>query len=276
MAYRDVDGNIEEVTTAGRSVGDSLMLDSDLDPVWGEGSDTLAVRNESGSPMTKGQVVRIDGFNVGEDLPTVQLALADNETNSRAVAVLAENIADNANGTAVITGIVDGLDTAALGAGSPLYLDDGTAGDFVNTRPDNPAFTTFIGWVRRASGGTNGSILVKVEGNRRPVGFVFGFGGDADTGVVGDFFPAHGIFTDTMLTGLPSPPLGSQIVVPQHADGRILSLSWHTATANGTPPPPTQTVFVIWQNGVAVSTITVDLSGMAGTRPVTASSNSTC
>jgi hypothetical protein len=109
MLYRAPDGTVTEITTTGQPLGNALMVGAGGVPVWGEGSDTLAVRNESGSPMTKGQVVRISGFSVGEDLPTVVLAQADSAVNARAVAMLAEDIADNANGSAVITGIIDHL-----------------------------------------------------------------------------------------------------------------------------------------------------------------------
>jgi hypothetical protein len=271
MLYRELNGDLTEVVATGRPVGDVLTLDTNGDPTWAAGSDTLGVRNQSGSDMTKGQVVRIDGFNVGEDLPTVQLAQADSNTNSRAVAMLAEDIADNTNGTAVITGVLEGLDTAAFGAGSQLYLSDTTPGDVIQTAPSNPEYTTFIGWTRRASGGTNGSILVKVEGNARPMGTPYLFGGDADTGVEDDFFRANGEFTSSLIGALPGPPLGSIFRVPPGGDGVIDGLSWQTATATAPPPGNAQTDFTIWQNGAAIITVSVvagqDPSGEEDLRP---------
>jgi hypothetical protein len=258
MLYRAPDGTVTEITTTGQPLGNALMVGAGGVPVWGEGSDTLAVRNESGSPMTKGQVVRISGFSVGEDLPTVVLAQADSAVNARAVAMLAEDIADNANGSAVITGIIEGLDTAAFGAGSLLYLSDTVAGAVVQSPPKNPEYTTFIGWTRRASGGTNGSILVKVEGEKRPIGNSFAFGGDATAASVGDFLLAHGIATDPLIGPNGGPPaFNSEIIVPLGCDGILDSLAWSTATGSGGPPPPSALDLTIWQNGVAGPTVTL-------------------
>ena len=62
MLYRDQFGNVTEVASTGRQIGDSLMLDATLEPTWGEGSDTITVKNSSGADMSKGDIVRISGF----------------------------------------------------------------------------------------------------------------------------------------------------------------------------------------------------------------------
>jgi hypothetical protein len=259
MLYRDVNGKVTEVTSTGQPLGSSLMLDSNREPFWGEGSDTIAVQNNSGADMDKGDIVRISGFDVGDNLPEVELAQADTGVNSRAVAMLGEDILDGAAGTAVVTGTIIGLNTAAAGVdGPPIYLDATTPGAWTTTRPNNPEVTVFIGWVRRASGGTTGSILVKVEGNARPMGLALGFGGDATVASVGDFLLAHGLATTALIgPNGGTPAFNSELIVPVGSDGTLQSVAWSTATGDGGGTPPERTDFTIWQNGVADQTVTL-------------------
>jgi hypothetical protein len=208
--------------------------------------------------MFKGNVIRISGFDVGLDVPEVELAQADSRLNANAVAVLTEDMANDESGTALITGVLEGLDTAALGAGSQLFLDATTPGAFTTTVPSNPEYTTFVGWVRRASGGTNGSILVKVGDESRPMGSPYTFGGDMDTGVEDDFYRADGEFDGTVLGGGGGVPvLGSEIQIPPGNNGILEAITWETATATAPPPGNQQTDFTVFLNGAAVATVQV-------------------
>ncbi len=93
----------------------------------------LEVRNTSGSEMTKGNVVFISGYNIGQDLPTVDLADANGSATFPVVGLIQETISNNANGRVCVSGRMSGLDTSSFTAGDMIYMSE-TAGEF-STKP---------------------------------------------------------------------------------------------------------------------------------------------
>jgi len=143
---------------------------ADYDTTWatstsiqkGDGTYVL-IRNNTGSIITKGQVVYSNGANGNR--VTVALAQANAEsTSSRTYGVASEDIAINADGYVQIEGYLVGIDTASLGQGSQLYLSGTTAGAYTTTKPYAPTHLVYVGTVvKAASANGGGSILVKCQ-----------------------------------------------------------------------------------------------------------------
>jgi hypothetical protein len=108
------------------------FLDSTgLVTVLGETVKVLA-RNESGSTITKGKIVRVSG--VGSALPLITLAIADTVANAEGIlAVVMEDTANNANGHVMLHGRIT-IDTSALATGD-AYVSGSSAGNIVTSAP---------------------------------------------------------------------------------------------------------------------------------------------
>ena len=107
------------------------------------------VRNATGSTLTAGQVVYINGA-IG-NRPSVALARADLEaTSSGTYGMVSAPIANNSDGTIVIAGFVANLNTSALTDGDLLYLSPTVAGGFTTTKPTAPDNLVYIGVVTRS------------------------------------------------------------------------------------------------------------------------------
>jgi hypothetical protein len=120
----------------------------------------VQVVNQTGSPMTKGQVVRQNGSS-GVRL-RVALAQADGDPQSATtVGVLVQDIANNQTGFIVTSGLVSGINTGAFTAGDVLWLSGTTAGAITNVRPVQPYHGVRIGYCIKSSVGA-GEILVDV------------------------------------------------------------------------------------------------------------------
>lgn len=122
----------------------------------------LIVRNTSGADMVKGAVVNVTG-STGQ-VPTVGLADADTFA-LHAEAILAEDVANNAFGLAVVVGLIMGIDTSTLVEGGKIYLSQ-TAGLYTQTPPTAGELLQEIGVVIR-SHATQGVIEVAVGGANR-------------------------------------------------------------------------------------------------------------
>jgi hypothetical protein len=114
------------------------------------------VRNATGSTITNGQVVYINGAT--GDKPTIALADADTEATSRLIGLATHNIENNSNGFVTIAGEVGGLNTSAFSEGDLLYLSS-TAGGLTTTKPGDGKHNRVVGVVARAHA-TQGSIFV--------------------------------------------------------------------------------------------------------------------
>lgn len=119
------------------------------------------VNNRTGSTLTKGQVVYINGAS-GNKI-TVALARANAEsTSSKTFGVVEADIANNQSGWIVTAGEITKLDTSAYAEGATLYLSPTTAGAWATTKPAAPNHLVYVGFVAR-SHATVGSIFVRCQ-----------------------------------------------------------------------------------------------------------------
>lgn len=121
------------------------------------------VKNGTGIPLLKGQVVYINGSN-GTN-PTVALAKADSGTTSdETVGFLEQNLTSNGFGYVATEGLLNGLDTSAANAGDSVWLSPTVAGGVVyeGNKPYAPYHMVYLGVVTKKSAG-NGEIYVKVR-----------------------------------------------------------------------------------------------------------------
>jgi hypothetical protein len=119
------------------------------------------VKNTSGSAMTKGQAVYVNGA-TGTNV-TIQLATATSEVgSSKTLGLLAQDLANNAFGYVIESGFLGTIDTSAATAGSSVWLGDTPGSRVYNAPPAEPSHSVFLGVVAR-SNLNNGEILVQVQ-----------------------------------------------------------------------------------------------------------------
>jgi hypothetical protein len=131
-------------------------------PIAGQaGTLVREVRNRTGATLTKGTIVYINGANGNK--PTIDKALATSDaTSAQTFGFLQTNIANNANGYAVVMGDLIGLDTSGITEGTQLYLSSTVAGEYTTTKQVAPAHMVYVGIVTR-SHATLGQIEVKIQ-----------------------------------------------------------------------------------------------------------------
>lgn len=142
----------------------SLGLTDNLDIELGQ-SLYKKIRNNTGSTLTKGQVVYINGAH-GQSNITVALANASIEaTAATTIGIVAEPILANTEGFIITQGYLRGIrtnnTTGTGGEGSILWLST-TAGSFTYDRPTAPAHGVVIGWMVKSAGTGSGSIFVSI------------------------------------------------------------------------------------------------------------------
>lgn len=119
------------------------------------------VYNDSGTTLTKGQVVYISGAQGNR--VAVKLARADVEATSfGTIGLVAETIAIGAEGFIIVSGALYKLNTTGLTAGATVYLSPTTAGAITTTKPQAPQQLVVLGWVERVDN-IVGSIYVKID-----------------------------------------------------------------------------------------------------------------
>jgi hypothetical protein len=119
------------------------------------------IYNDSGTTLTIGQVVYISGAQGNR--VAVKLARADVEATSfGTIGLVAESIANGAEGFIIVSGALYKLNTNGLTAGATVYLSPTTAGALTTTKPQAPNQLVVVGWVERVST-TVGSIYVKID-----------------------------------------------------------------------------------------------------------------
>lgn len=119
--------------------------------------------NNSGSPMTKGQVVRVNGSSGLR--PVISLAQANGDPNSaETVGVVAETIANNAQGLVQVLGIMNNLNTNSFNDGDVLYLSPTVAGQLVNTKPVAPNHLVRVAYCVKKSGGAGEIYISPLNG----------------------------------------------------------------------------------------------------------------
>lgn len=146
----DADDGTVAIGVAGGSI--SLKL----------GQEQLArIKNTTGSALSKGQVVCIAGAQ-GQRLTVTLASAAAEATSSKTFGIVAESIADQAEGFVATQGLLRGLNTNAYTEGYAIWLST-TPGQFTTTRPTQPNHGVALGWIARQGSGSSGSIFVHIQ-----------------------------------------------------------------------------------------------------------------
>ena len=166
--YVDFDTTVSETITTGRMTWN--VSDGTLDLGLKGGNVTLQVGqellqrvyNNTGAPLSDGQVVVVDGSQ-GQRL-TVSLALADSDLNSATIlGMVTEPIADKAEGFVTVYGLVHNINTQGIDDGTPLWLSPTVPGGYTATKPVAPNHLVLIGYVVKGKSTGGGSIYVHVQ-----------------------------------------------------------------------------------------------------------------
>lgn len=121
----------------------------------------VQVRNNTGSTLTKGTAVYINGA-IGQ-VPTVARAQANSDaTSAQTLGLIAADLPNNTNGNVTVIGRVTGLNTSAFTDGQQLYLSGATAGALTATKPYAPTHLVYVAVVEHAHP-TLGELFVKVQ-----------------------------------------------------------------------------------------------------------------
>lgn len=112
--------------------------------------------------VTKGQAVYVSSSD-GTNMIVSKASNAAEQTSSKTLGLVAQDLALNGQGFVVTEGLLAGLDTSTAQAGDPVWL--GTNGNLIFglvNKPVAPAHLVFIGIVTRVQS-NNGEIFVKVQ-----------------------------------------------------------------------------------------------------------------
>lgn len=120
----------------------------------------IRVRNESGSTISNGAAVYINGSHAGTGLPTVALAQANAASTTIVAGLATHDIENNTIGYVTSIGSVRGLNTSAFTNGQTVFLSATTPGALISTAPSAPNFRYRVGIISKAASGTAGSIHV--------------------------------------------------------------------------------------------------------------------
>lgn len=141
-------GVVEQVLTK------QSATDGDAD--W-EYPDTLyiVVRNISGVDLDKGTPVHATG--VTGTVPDVIVADASSAAAMPATYILNENILNNAQGVAIITGVIENVDTSLFLPGDKVYVAAG--GGFTNVKPTGTNLIQNLGVVTKSNASTGSGVI---------------------------------------------------------------------------------------------------------------------
>lgn len=117
---------------------------------------------KAGEALTKGQAVYISSAD-GTNMIASKASNNTEMTSSRTLGIVAQNLAQNAQGFVITEGLIDGLDTSTATAGDPVWL--GVNGNLLYgsaNKPYAPANLVYIGVVTRAQQ-NNGEIFVSIQ-----------------------------------------------------------------------------------------------------------------
>jgi len=157
--------NFQLTTLGGGGSGDmtKAIYDVDNDGVVDSAERTeIIVRNSTGSPLIKGQIVYLSGA-TGNRPNAILADASDETTSSKTIGMVVADIPNNADGYVAVNGTLHDLNTNSFAAGNTLWLSATTPGGMVaNTPPAKPNHSVFIGYVARAHP-TQGRIVLAIQ-----------------------------------------------------------------------------------------------------------------
>lgn len=119
------------------------------------------VRNETGSMLSKGTVVYING-GAGNKVTVTKAIATGDATSAQTFGIVITDIPNNQNGYVCVLGLVENLNTSAYTEGQQLYLSPTTAGAFTTTKPSAPYHMVYVAIVERVHA-NQGTILVRIQ-----------------------------------------------------------------------------------------------------------------
>ena len=132
-AYVDASAGVGTWTDTSTNTGTNKTLDDFSNKIEAD-EVHIQIRNESGSTMTKGQLVYISGYNVGLDRTLVTLADASSSSTMPMLAMINDgDVVNNADGHATVSGRVFDIDTSAFAVGDAVYVS--TTAGALSARP---------------------------------------------------------------------------------------------------------------------------------------------
>ena len=120
------------------------------------GADHIHYKIKATEILAKGNVVKVVGFNSGEDAFEVAKVTSASDI---AVGVVYQPLASGAFGAIINTGLLEGIDTSAFSIGTVLYPN--TSGGFTSTKPTTGSYQALAFVVR--SHANNGTILIEAS-----------------------------------------------------------------------------------------------------------------
>lgn len=126
-------------------------------------SQYVAIKNNTGSTLSKGQVVYPSGSVGASGVLEVTLAIANGDnTSAQTLGVIAEPLANGEKGFVQTFGLMENLNTNGLTAGQIAYLSPTIAGGITTTKPSAPNHMVYVGFVIRSNANT-GMLFIKPQ-----------------------------------------------------------------------------------------------------------------
>ena len=174
LRVKELDGSPDVLSVATINVPNGSLVDD------GDGEITLTfggdaenatrlvqtVKNVSGGRLEKGTPVHAVVNGASGNLAYVIAARADTASAMPATFVLNETLDDEAEGEAIISGLISGVDTSDFSAGDVIYV--GETGGYTNTKPTGTNLIQNLGIVLK-SHASNGSGIVYGSGRSNDV-----------------------------------------------------------------------------------------------------------
>ena len=172
LRVKELDGSPDVLSVATINVPNGSLVDDGDGEITltfgGENATRLVqtVKNVSGGRLEKGTPVHAVVNGASGNLAYVIAARADTASAMPATFVLNETLDDEAEGEAIISGLISGVDTSDFSAGDVIYV--GETGGYTNTKPTGTNLIQNLGIVlkRHAS---NGSGIVYGSGRSNDV-----------------------------------------------------------------------------------------------------------
>ena len=141
--------------------------DTDYDTEWANVAVTQRVKNVSGGELQKGTPIHAVTYATPQgQLAYVIAARADTPSSMPATFILNETLADEAEGQAIVVGLIKNVDTSAFTAGDVVYV--GETGGYTNVKPTGTNLIQNLGVVIK-SDSTSGSGMVYGSGRSNDV-----------------------------------------------------------------------------------------------------------
>jgi hypothetical protein len=119
------------------------------------------VSNKTGGTLAIGTAVYLSGSQ-GNRITVAKALATSDPTSANTFGIVAESIADNANGYVITEGLITGINTSGLVEDSAVYLSPTVAGGLTSTKPQAPNHGVYIGVCVKSNAGS-GELFVKIK-----------------------------------------------------------------------------------------------------------------